>query len=169
VNAEAGRGLPGANGPGTSGRVKALLVCSNGGHLLQLQQLRPWWSRIDRVWVTFRLADAVSSLTGERVVWAFHPTQRNVLNLLRNMWLAWTTLRQERPSIVVSTGAGVAPPFFLVARLLRIKTVYVEVFDRIDTSTMSGRLCYPMSTLFLLQWEQQKRFYPKGEVIGALF
>lgn len=144
-------------------------MCSNGGHLLQLQQLRPWWLAVDRVWVTFRQADAETLLANERVVWAFHPTQRNIPNLVRNAWLAWRTLRRERPALVVSTGAGVAPPFFLMARLLRIRTVYVEVFDRVDSSTMSGRLCYPLSDLFLLQWEEQRRFYPKGEVIGALF
>ena len=149
-------------------RTSALLVCSNGGHLQQLAELRSWWLGVDRAWVTFRQADAETLLAGERVIWAFHPTQRNIPNLARNLWLAWKTLRRERPSVVISTGAGVAPPFFLVARLLRIRTVFIEVFDRIDSATLTGRLCYPLSDLFLLQWEEQKRFYPKGEVIGAL-
>ena len=38
-----------------------------------------------------------------------------------------------RPAIVVSTGAGVAVPFFLVAKLRGAKTAYIEVFDRIDS------------------------------------
>jgi hypothetical protein len=46
--------------------------------------------------------------------------------------------------------------------------VYVEVYDRIDSPTMTGRLCYPFSDLFLLQWEEQRRNYPKGQVIGSL-
>jgi beta-1,4-N-acetylglucosaminyltransferase len=33
---------------------------------------------------------------------------------------------------------------------------------------MTGRLCYPFSDLFLLQWEEQRRHYPKGNVIGSL-
>jgi beta-1,4-N-acetylglucosaminyltransferase len=70
--------------------------------------------------------------------------------------------------VVVSSGAGVAFPFFLLARLRGHKTVYVEVYDRIDTATMTGRLCYPLSDLFLLQWEEQRRNYPKGVVIGGL-
>jgi beta-1,4-N-acetylglucosaminyltransferase len=59
-------------------------------------------------------------------------------------------------------------PFFVVARALGIKTVYLEVYDRIDVPTLTGRLCYPLSDLFLLQWEQQKRHYPRGIVIGRL-
>src|SRR5205814_2116835 len=110
--------------------------------------------------------DAASLLRDERVEWAYHPTTRNVPNLLRNLRLAWRLLRRERPDVVVSDGAGVAFPFFLLARIFRAKTVYVEVYDRIDLPTLTGRLCYPLSDLFLLQWEEQKRFYPRGRMIG---
>jgi UDP-N-acetylglucosamine:LPS N-acetylglucosamine transferase len=149
--------------------MKVTLVCSSGGHLAQLHQLEPWWRRHDRTWVTFRTPDAESLLAGQEiVVWAHHPTTRNIPNLLRNLQLAWRVLRSDRPDLVVSDGAGVALPFFLVARMLRIKTVYVEVYDRIDEPSLTGRLCYPLSDLFVLQWEEQRRAYPRGVVIGAL-
>ncbi|MGH2812197.1 MAG: PssD/Cps14F family polysaccharide biosynthesis glycosyltransferase [Actinomycetota bacterium] len=148
--------------------MRVALVCSSGGHLLQLYQLRPWWEKHERLWVTFDKADSRSLLAGEPIVWAYQPTTRNIPNLLRNLRLAWKTLRHHRPDIVVSSGAGVAFPFFLLARLLGIKTVYVEVYDRIDLGTLTGRLCYPLSNLFLLQWEEQRRFYPRGQVIGRL-
>jgi UDP-N-acetylglucosamine:LPS N-acetylglucosamine transferase len=148
---------------------KAMLVCSSGGHLLQLYRLKPWWVKRERIWVTFDMPDSRSLLAGEDVRWAYHPTTRNAVNLMRNLGLAWRLLRRDRPGVVVSTGAAVAFPFFLVARLLRIKTVYVEVYDRIDVPTLTGRLCHPLASRFLLQWEAQKRFYPRGEVIGRLF
>ena len=148
--------------------MKILFVSSSGGHLLQLHKLDGWWRKHERLWVTFDTADAVSMLEGEDAVWAFRPTTRNLRNLVRNSLLAWRVLRRFRPTIVVSTGAGVAVPFFVLARLHRIKTVYVEVYDRIDLPTLTGRLCYPFSDLFLLQWEEQRRFYPKGHLIGRL-
>jgi UDP-N-acetylglucosamine:LPS N-acetylglucosamine transferase len=149
--------------------MKVALVCSSGGHLAQLHRLEPWWRRHDRTWVTFRTPDAESLLAGQEiVVWAHHPTTRSIPNLLRNLRLAWRVLRSDRPDLVVSDGAGVALPFFLVARILRIKTVYVEVYDRIDEPSLTGRLCYPLSDLFVLQWEDQRRAYPRGVVIGAL-
>jgi beta-1,4-N-acetylglucosaminyltransferase len=148
--------------------MRVLIVCSSGGHLVQLYNLKPWWERHDRLWVTFEKLDSKSLLAGESVTWAHHPTTRNLRNLARNLGLAWRLLRSYRPDLVVSTGAGVAFPFFLLARLLGQKTVYVEVYDRIDSATMTGRLCYPLSNLFLLQWEEQRRIYPKGIVIGSL-
>ena len=140
--------------------MRVVLVCSSGGHLIQLHQLKPWWEKHERTWVTFDLPDGRSLLEGEDVVWAYHPTTRNLRNAMRNLMLAIRMLPRYRPDVVVSDGAGVAFPFFVVARLLRIKTVYLEVYDRIDSATLTGRLCRPLSSLFLVQWEEQQRLYP---------
>ena len=89
-----------------------LLVCSSGGHLLQLVGLREAFGGLERVWVTFDKPDARSLLAGERVVHAFGPTNRNIPNLLRNLRLARRVLRRPSgPRAIVSTGAGVAVPF----------------------------------------------------------
>lgn len=148
--------------------VRVLLAGSTGGHLSQLYALRPWWSEHDRHWITFDKPDARSLLAGESITWAFHPTTRNIPNLLRNFGVAAKALRRFRPDVVVSTGAAVAVPVFYLARLLNIRTVYIEVYDRIDTATLTGRLCRPVSDLFLVQWEEQLKMYPKATVIGHL-
>jgi UDP-N-acetylglucosamine:LPS N-acetylglucosamine transferase len=147
--------------------MRVLLVCSDGGHLAQLHQLRPWWSRQERTWVTFRKPHAMSLLKGEDVVWAHHPTTRSVVNLVRNVALAWRVVREREPAVVVSDGAGVAVPFFLVARIRKVPTIYVEVYDRISR-TVSGRLCRPLSSLFLVQWPEQQRLYKDSAVLGPL-
>jgi UDP-N-acetylglucosamine:LPS N-acetylglucosamine transferase len=148
--------------------MKVMLVCSSGGHLAQLYQLRPWWRQHERVWVTFPGAHAESLLAAEKVVPAFMPTTRNIPNAVRNLRLAIGLVRSERPDVLVSDGAGVAFPFFVVARMLGVRTVYLEVYDRISRRTMTGRLCYPFSDLFLLQWREQTALYPRGQVIGCL-
>jgi beta-1,4-N-acetylglucosaminyltransferase len=154
--------------PSTERRARILLVGSSGGHLAQLYRLKPWWRSQERMWVTFHLQDAISLLRDEQVVWGHHPTTRNIPNLIRNAGVAWRVLRRFRPDVVVSTGAGIALPFFVLAGFFGAHTVYIEVFDRIDSPTLTGRLCYPWSDLFLLQWDEQQRFYPDGEVIGAI-
>ena len=73
------------------------------------------------------------------------------------------------PAVTRDVFELVPPMHAPIARALFGKrTVYVEVYDRIDSATMTGRLCYPFSNLFLLQWEEQRRSYPKGVVIGSL-
>lgn len=154
--------------PEPSDRPHALLVGSAGGHLAQLVRLEPWWKKCDRTWVTFEKPDATSLLADEEVIWAYHPTTRNVVNLMRNFGLAVRELRRVRPDIIVSTGAAVAVPFFVLGRLMGIPTVYVEVFDRIDSPTLTGRICRPIASRFCVQWPEQSRHYPGSVVIGPL-
>jgi UDP-N-acetylglucosamine:LPS N-acetylglucosamine transferase len=145
------------------------MVCSSGGHLAQLLALRPWWQHHERTWVTFDTLDATSRLADEDVVWAHHPTTRNAKNLVRNSVLAARTLRRVRPDVVVSTGAAVAVPFFWMSQAMGIRTVYLEVFDRIDSRTLTGRLCRPASDLFLVQWPEQQRLYPHSQLVGQVW
>jgi UDP-N-acetylglucosamine:LPS N-acetylglucosamine transferase len=156
------------NGAPSSPAGDLLFVCSSGGHLAQLVALRPWWAGRRRHWVTFRTPDAESLLAGESVGWAFHPTTRHLANLLRNTVLAVRTLRRYRPDAIVSTGAGVALPFFVLGRLAGIPTVYIEVYDRIDTPTLTARLCRPFASALLVQWEEQTRLYRGATVVGRL-
>jgi UDP-N-acetylglucosamine:LPS N-acetylglucosamine transferase len=148
--------------------MKVMLVCSAGGHLTQLYRLRSWWEGQDRTWVTFPGPQSESLLAGEKWAPAFFPTTRNIPNAIRNLWLAIRVIRAERPDVLVSDGAGVAFPFFLVGRALGVRTVYIEVYDRIWRPTLTGRLCYPLTQLFLLQWPEQAANYPRGKVIGSL-
>ena len=151
----------------SSGR-RVLLVGSSGGHLAQLIALEPWWRDQQRSFVTFDTPDAVSQLSAEQVDFAFHPTTRNIPNLIRNFWVAAKVLRRRRPDLIVSTGAAVAVPFFVLGRLRGIPTAYIEVFDRLDSRTLSGRLCRPLSSLFCVQWERQQQLYPGSTLIGRL-
>ncbi|MGH2383494.1 MAG: PssD/Cps14F family polysaccharide biosynthesis glycosyltransferase [Candidatus Limnocylindria bacterium] len=147
---------------------RVALVCSSGGHLMQLTVLRDWWKEKDRFWVTFDTADATSALDGERTYWCHHPTNRNLVNLVRNTILASRILARERPTHIVSTGAAIAVPFFYLGRLLGAKLIYLEVFDRVDGPTLTGQLVRPITHDFLIQWDEQARFYPGAEVVGPV-
>lgn len=150
--------------------MHVLFVTSTGGHLDQLLRLRPWWEQLERTWVTFDKPDARSALEGEaRVIHAFHPTTRNLPNALRNLRLARAVLRDVRPDVVVSAGAGVAAPFFALARSMNIATAYLEVYDRIDSATLTGRLVAPFTDTFLVQWPEQLALYPRATVVGPVY
>lgn len=149
---------------------KLLLVCSSGGHLLQMYSLKkPLWDQYDRAWVTFKKSDAQSLLSGERVYWGHYPTNRNIRNLLRNMVLAWKVLRHERPDFVFSTGAGIGVPFLLLARLLGAKAIYIESFARKDDISLTGRLVYGFVDHFFVQSEKLAHQYKKAVYRGTIY
>ncbi|HEU0102865.1 MAG TPA: PssD/Cps14F family polysaccharide biosynthesis glycosyltransferase [Mycobacteriales bacterium] len=145
-----------------------LVVCSSGGHLAQLVALRPYLASHRTRWVTFPTADALDLLAGQDVVSAHYPTTRNLPNLFRNTLLALRMLMRERPDAIVSTGAGVAVPFFVFGKLLGVPTVYLEVFDRLDTPTLTGRMCRPFADRMLVQWDEQQELYRGATVVGPV-
>jgi UDP-N-acetylglucosamine:LPS N-acetylglucosamine transferase len=130
--------------------------------------LRELWSGYDRFWVTFPTPDARSRLEGERVYWCHHPTNRNVKNLIRNTVLAARVIGSERPTHLLSTGAAVAVPFFYVGRVAGARLIYIEVFDRVEKASLTGRLVKPVTQDFFVQWPEQMDIYPKASLLGPL-
>lgn len=119
--------------------------------------------------MTFDTHDARSLLADENVTWAFHPTNRNVPNLLRNAALACRLLVRLRPRAVVSTGAGVAVPFCYLARLTGARVVFIESFSRVTEPSLTARLVHPVAHRFFVQWPSLVERFRKAEYEGAIF
>jgi beta-1,4-N-acetylglucosaminyltransferase len=149
-------------------RLEVLLVCTTGGHLLQLLALRPAWEQRTRLWVTHESSDAVSLLEAEPVAYAYAPTSRNLRNLLRNLRLAWRIVSRERPRIVLTTGAGVAVPFAWVARLRGARIVYVESITRTEGLSLSARLVAPIADQLYVQWPELAAAHRRATYCGNL-
>jgi beta-1,4-N-acetylglucosaminyltransferase len=139
------------------GDAAALLVCSPGGHLQQMLALEPAWREHRQTWVTLAGADVGHLLAGQDVVLGHGPTNRSLLKLLRNLAIAWRTIRSRDPEAIISTGAGLAVPFFLVGKLLRRRLVYVESLTRSESLSLSGRMVKPLADSFFVQWPRVAR------------
>lgn len=148
--------------------MKICLVCSSGGHFFQMYMLKEVWQGFEHFWVTFAKADTRSLLKDERVYWAYFPTNRNLKNLIRNLFLAIKILKRERPDVIISTGAGVSVPFLYAGKILGKKTIYLESLTRIKELSLSGRLVYPLVDRFLVQWPELSRRYPKALYRGEI-
>jgi beta-1,4-N-acetylglucosaminyltransferase len=152
-----------------SSHAPLLLVCSSGGHLLQLVSIAGAWNDRERVWITFDKSDARVLLKGERVIHAHGPTNRNIPNLLRNLRLALRVLRRERPAAILTTGAGVAVPFAWLGRLLGVPVLYVESVTRIEELSLSGRLIRPVAQQVFVQWPELAASSPGLRFAGNVF
>lgn len=149
--------------------MKVCLVGSSGGHLTHLLLLKPFWKDKDRFWVTFDKEDARSALKGEKMYPCNYPTNRSIKALIKNTFLAIKVLRKEKPDLIVSCGAAVAVPFFYIGKMMGAKTVFIEVFDRMDAATLTGKMVYPVTDRFIVQWEPMKKIYKKAINLGSIF
>ncbi|MDJ0574868.1 MAG: hypothetical protein QNJ65_06830 [Xenococcaceae cyanobacterium MO_234.B1] len=74
-------------------------------------------------------------------------------------------MNQESPDLVLSTGAGVAVPFLILAKLKGIKTAFIESFTRVKELSLSARLVLPFLDALYVQWKQLQVKYPQAKLI----
>ena len=147
---------------------RILLVASPGGHLQQMLALKPAWGDLESRWVTLEAADTKYLLDPAARVLAHGPAARNIPNFFRNLRLAWRIVRDYKPDVILSTGAALAVPFFVVGRVLGIRLVYVESFTRVHRPALAGRLVYPFTGAFFVQWptsSHRRRAIYAGSVV----
>lgn len=131
--------------------------------------LKSFWQDKDRFWVTFDKEDARSLLKDEKMYPCYYPSNRSIKALIINAYRAFKILGKERPDLIISCGAAVAVPFFYVGKLFGAKLIYIEVYDRIDSSSLTGKLVYPVADRFIVQWEELKKVYKKAVYLGSIF
>lgn len=158
-----------------SGRADGttLLVASTGGHLSELHLLQSRFSPdLGRVeWATFDTQQARDVLAAETVHFVPHVRPKDVRGTLRNVSVARGLLRDRGVTRVISTGAGVALPYFLAARRRGIESHYIESAARTDGPSLTGRLISATSRAHLYtqhDWgEDLRRWQFRGSVFDG--
>ena len=146
--------------------AKICIVSSCGGHLTEVRCLLPAYQQYPHFYVLNDKALLPTDMQG-RTYYITH-SERDWRFLL-NLWEAFVLLRQLRPTLILSTGAGPAVPFALVGRLcFGTRVVFIETITRIDRPSMTGRLMYWLAHDFYYQWQGLARYFPKGKYGGAL-
>ena len=142
-----------------------MLISSTGGHFRTLVDLKPFWKNRQHCWVTQKSKSTESVLAGEKVYWAFGPTNRNLKNLVQNLFLAWKVIPQEQPKLIVTTGAGESVPFVIIGKLFGSKVIFIESITRVKELSLSAKLVLPIINRLYVRWPQLKAKYPKAELI----
>lgn len=147
-----------------SGR-KIALVCSHGGHLTEMLELAAAFDGLDTFYFTYE-GETTRGLPRAYVVpnRPGHPVEF-MLNVIRVRRI----FRQERPDFVVSTGAEIAIPAFIVAKWMRIPTLYIECGCQVTEPSFTGRFLSRIATRFLVQWPELVDAYGgRAEYAGSL-
>ena len=146
--------------------LKIALVCSHGGHLTEMDMLRPALAGHHCFLVTYHSA-RTEALPGP--CYLLRNIGANPCRLLgafgRAAWILW----REHPDVVLSTGSEIAIPFLWLGHLLGVTTVYIESCCRVTGPSRTGPLVYPITDLFLVQWPSLlERYGPKARYVGGL-
>jgi len=144
--------------------MKIALVASIGGHLTELDFLQNLYEGHDVFLITNALGRKSRYRQYELPVPPFTPW--------RVFYCCWKTLHvlwREKPDCLLSTGAEIAIPAVIVARIMGKKTVFLETVSRFERPTLTGRICYWLCHVFLVQHPQMlKRYGRKARYEGSV-
>ncbi|MFD1952812.1 PssD/Cps14F family polysaccharide biosynthesis glycosyltransferase [Paenibacillus thailandensis] len=150
---------------------KICLVSSTGGHLAQLKQIIPILSNYNYFVVT-EFNKMSDNNNKEEKYYLKQQERKNILFLycaLYNIIISIYIILRERPSIIISTGAGAVIPICLFGKLMGSKLVFIESFAKISTPTLTGKILYRFSDRFYVQWEQLIKYYPNSVYRGTIY
>src|SRR5688572_12159855 len=103
--------------------MKVCIVTSCGGHLTEVRCLRSIYWQYTHFYV---IDDQVSLPEDMRSRTYIVSHSERDWKFLANLWQAYVILRKEKPTILLSTGAGLIVPFAIVAKVLcRLPVIYV--------------------------------------------
>lgn len=131
-------------------RPKIALVSSHGGHLTELLELAPAFVDCNIFYycydadTTRRLPNAYLTPNRPYSPWYF------LVNLVR----LWRIFGKERPNFLVSTGAEIAIPAFIVAKLRGVRSLYIECGAQVTHPSLTGRIVVHLADQFLVQWPE---------------
>lgn len=92
-----------------------------------------------------------------------------IIHFIKLFVRAWKIMKKEDPDLIITTGALIAYPFCVFAKILGRKLIYIESFARVDNASLTGKLVYRFADLFLVQWESLLKIYPKAKYVGGIF
>ncbi len=146
-------------------KMKICIVSSCGGHLTEVRVLKSIYEKYNHFYVLNDKIKLPKDMEGK--TYFIKHSERDWLFFI-NVAEAWRIIGKERPSIILSTGAGPVVPFALVARLSRIPTIFIETFTRVTQPSLTGRIMYRLANRFFYQWKPLAQFFPKGIHGGPL-
>lgn len=150
--------------------MKVGLVCSHGGHLTELLQVMSVFEQDEVFFITY---DSVPTRELPRA-YLLENIGTNLTRMIRASWRIFRILVRERPDLLVSTGAEVAIPTFYLAWILRntkilhARSIFIESWTRVTMPTQTGKLVYPITDVFLVQWEQMLAHYGSRARYGGI-
>ena len=150
---------------------KVCFIASSGGHLTQIQKLKPIMDRYDSFLVTeypgtdqeFELDKVYYLKQVNRKEAGFIPIM--ILDTFKSLKI----FIKEKPDVIISTGVLATIPMCFIAKICRKKIIYIESFAKVHSKTMTGSLMYKITKSFFVQWESMKKVYPNAIYKGAIY
>src|SRR6201991_4372631 len=141
-----------------NGRPKLLAVSSGGGHWVQLLRIKHAFEDCDVTFVTVHESYR-AQVPGHKFYLVNDANRWTKIALLkaarRLAWIVWN----EKPDIVISTGAAPGYLALRFGRMMGARTIWLDSIANVEELSMSGDRIGRCADLWLTQWPHLARPY----------
>ncbi len=154
---------------------KVLFISSTGGHFNELMQLAPLFKKYDYHIITEKdkTNTYLKEKYGKRISYLPYGTRSKIISyIFKYFYLCLKTVVlyiKIRPKYIVTTGTHTAGPMCYLGKIFGSKIIYIETYANRNSKTATGKLVYPIADLFIVQWEDMLKLYPKAVYGGSIF
>lgn len=156
-------------------KKSVIFISSEGGHLSELLNLSSCFDKYNYHIITEE-TKATAFLYNKykgHVDYLPYETKLHPIGyffiLIVNTLLSLFYFLKYRPEFIVTTGTHTAAPMCLIAKIFGAKVIYIETFANIHSRTVTGSFLYFLADLFIVQWEDMLKRYPKATYGGWIF
>ncbi len=154
--------------------MRILFVLGSGGHtrrgIVLADQIKaekyfivPWESKLTKRKVGHKYFSVISP--------RYQARSNTLLSVIRTLFLflhGLVLLFVIRPAVAISTGSGLTYPIFLMAKMIGIKTIFIETPSRVYRPSIAGRLLLGKVDLWLASWPELAERYKGIEYMGMI-
>lgn len=135
----------------TRKRPKVLAISSGGGHWVQLRRISPAFEGTEVVYVSVEQSYA-SQVDGARFRLVPDATRWSRWGLLRLAIAMGRILIEERPDVIISTGAAPGYIAIRLGRWLGARTMWIDSIANAEVMSLSGQKALRCADQCLTQW-----------------
>ncbi|OPX46969.1 UDP-N-acetylglucosamine--N-pyrophosphoryl-undecaprenol N-acetylglucosamine transferase [Clostridium thermobutyricum DSM 4928] len=154
---------------------KVLFISSTGGHLSELMELKPLFSKYDyhiiteKTDTTIKLKDKYKGKINYLVYGARNYMFSYLFKFSYNIIKSLVLYAKIRPDVIVTTGAHTAVPMCYIGKFFKKKIIFIETFARVNSTSMSGRMINKIADVFIVQHPEMEKVYENAVYKGALY
>lgn len=152
-----------------------MLICSGGGHLAQILELKELFFKYDYLLVTEK-SPATLPLEDKYNIKYLKTRpkgkKRNLtffFSVIVNFFLSAKLLISHYPKVIITTGSHTALPMCFIGKLFGSKVVWILSFARVDSRAFSADVVYPIADKFIVQWPETQKYYKKSIYLGGIY
>ena len=154
---------------------KVLFISSTGGHLNELLQLEPLFKKYNYHIITEKDKSTISlkEKYGKKINYLVYGTKDHIFTYIFkftfNFFKSLFLFIKIRPKYIITTGAHTCVSMCYIGKLFGSKIIYIETFANRTSKTLTGKLIYPIANLFIVQWDEMLKLYPKAKLGGWIY